>query len=224
MVKKLEKQFTQLDKFLASQSVQDDCMLFSELDGYLAAIVVCPDMIMPSEWMPIIWGSEEPVFDSMEQAQSITGAIMALYNDICQKLDNGEYGPYFDYYERTKETVWQLWIEGFVKGMALLPDSWDRIDHGENARYLSAVFRLHELATKPPSELKTTDNDDKIYDHAPDILTKVVIELHKSRKKTSGFPFAQPAAANQNQSQMKVGRNDPCPCGSGKKYKKCCLH
>jgi len=20
-----------------------------------------------------------------------------------------------------------------------------------------------------------------------------------------------------------VGRNDPCPCGSGKKYKKCCL-
>ena len=22
---------------------------------------------------------------------------------------------------------------------------------------------------------------------------------------------------------MKVGRNDPCPCGSGRKYKKCCL-
>jgi len=26
------------------------------------------------------------------------------------------------------------------------------------------------------------------------------------------------------QSNSKVGRNDPCPCGSGKKYKKCCLH
>ncbi|MCB9338662.1 MAG: SEC-C domain-containing protein [Lewinellaceae bacterium] len=22
----------------------------------------------------------------------------------------------------------------------------------------------------------------------------------------------------------KVGRNDPCPCGSGKKYKKCCMN
>jgi uncharacterized protein YecA (UPF0149 family) len=21
---------------------------------------------------------------------------------------------------------------------------------------------------------------------------------------------------------QKIGRNDPCPCGSGKKYKKCC--
>ena len=23
-------------------------------------------------------------------------------------------------------------------------------------------------------------------------------------------------------SSPKIGRNDPCPCGSGKKYKKCC--
>lgn len=23
--------------------------------------------------------------------------------------------------------------------------------------------------------------------------------------------------------RMKIGRNDPCPCGSGKKYKNCCL-
>src|ERR1039457_5988341 len=26
-----------------------------------------------------------------------------------------------------------------------------------------------------------------------------------------------------NERTMKAGRNDPCPCGSGKKYKKCCL-
>jgi preprotein translocase subunit SecA len=29
----------------------------------------------------------------------------------------------------------------------------------------------------------------------------------------------QPGAAKK----IKVGRNDPCPCGSGQKYKKCCL-
>ncbi|MED4986482.1 SEC-C metal-binding domain-containing protein, partial [Geobacillus stearothermophilus] len=23
---------------------------------------------------------------------------------------------------------------------------------------------------------------------------------------------------------MAIGRNDPCPCGSGKKYKKCCMN
>jgi len=31
-------------------------------------------------------------------------------------------------------------------------------------------------------------------------------------------PIVQPVKSNQ-----KIGRNDPCPCGSGKKYKKCCM-
>ena len=29
-------------------------------------------------------------------------------------------------------------------------------------------------------------------------------------------------SAPQPEKQKKVGRNDPCPCGSGKKYKRCC--
>ena len=33
----------------------------------------------------------------------------------------------------------------------------------------------------------------------------------------SEFPFQQ--VVNEG---PKVGRNDPCPCGSGKKFKKCC--
>lgn len=32
-----------------------------------------------------------------------------------------------------------------------------------------------------------------------------------------------PRSAPRTASGQKVGRNDPCPCGSGKKYKKCCL-
>jgi preprotein translocase subunit SecA len=32
----------------------------------------------------------------------------------------------------------------------------------------------------------------------------------------------QPAAVTIKRDAAKVGRNDPCPCGSGKKYKKCC--
>ena len=28
--------------------------------------------------------------------------------------------------------------------------------------------------------------------------------------------------AGEESSVRKIGRNDPCPCGSGKKYKKCC--
>jgi len=31
-----------------------------------------------------------------------------------------------------------------------------------------------------------------------------------------------PAADSSDKKEKKIGRNDPCPCGSGKKYKKCC--
>jgi hypothetical protein len=37
-----------------------------------------------------------------------------------------------------------------------------------------------------------------------------------------GFDYHRPA--NSKPREAKIGRNDPCPCGSGKKYKKCCLH
>jgi len=38
----------------------------------------------------------------------------------------------------------------------------------------------------------------------------------------SAPPAARPSAAPRTATGEKVGRNDPCPCGSGKKYKRCC--
>ena len=40
--------------------------------------------------------------------------------------------------------------------------------------------------------------------------------------KPAPTPPSSPAAPVNTSSSKKVGRNDPCPCGSGKKYKKCC--
>lgn len=62
-------------------------------------------------------------------------------------------------------------------------------------------------------------------------------EMEKISQLFSSFKFARENEVNTkeniaskkmtyidiNASKPKVGRNDPCPCGSGKKYKKCCL-
>ena len=50
-----------LDTFLLTGNVCEDTMLLSELDGFLAGVIVCPDLIMPSTWMPAIWAGEPPV-------------------------------------------------------------------------------------------------------------------------------------------------------------------
>ena len=46
----------------------------------------------------------------------------------------------------------------------------------------------------------------------------------KSRLPSSGGAMSQLFGDIFEREAPKVGRNDPCPCGSGKKYKKCCLH
>src|SRR5215218_4482670 len=71
-----------LEKKLASLPPDSEAMLVSELDGFLAGILVCPDLIMPSEWLPLVWGEEEdaPVFEDAKQAEQLVGLVMEHYN------------------------------------------------------------------------------------------------------------------------------------------------
>lgn len=51
-------------------------------------------------------------------------------------------------------------------------------------------------------------------------------ELAKFKKKDDKWYFfdaSTPIPETYKRPERKVGRNEPCPCGSGKKYKKCCL-
>ena len=45
--------------------------------------------------------------------------------------------------------------------------------------------------------------------------------LHTPEEKSTE---EKPAEVPEYHASPRVGRNDPCPCGSGKKYKKCCLN
>jgi SEC-C motif-containing protein len=49
-------------------------------------------------------------------------------------------------------------------------------------------------------------------------------EISTFRKEDGVWTFVDGRVVNQpfRREQPKIGRNDPCPCGSGKKYKKCC--
>ena len=44
-----------LQDMLNAIPAERDSMTIAELDGYVAALIVCPEMILPSEWLPGIW-------------------------------------------------------------------------------------------------------------------------------------------------------------------------
>ena len=76
-----------LDDFLLSDRAPADSMGLSDLDGFLTGLVAGPETIMPSEWLPVIWGGEGPAFGSIEEAQAVLGAIMGRHNEIARGLD-----------------------------------------------------------------------------------------------------------------------------------------
>jgi uncharacterized protein YchJ len=47
-------------------------------------------------------------------------------------------------------------------------------------------------------------------------FTKILSDLRRTESKPGSFQNPMPVKV------VKTGRNEPCPCGSGKKYKKCC--
>jgi curved DNA-binding protein CbpA len=64
--------------------------------------------------------------------------------------------------------------------------------------------------------LRTRDPDKLLYQRAK--------KIKKLKRKTGVFDDeeSEPVPEVIRRDQPKVGRNDPCPCGSGKKYKRCC--
>ena len=68
---------------------------------------------------------------------------------------------------------------------------------------------------------------DKLTRHAPELIPDWVVTLYRWRTAKTK-PSSKPASIIEQAPrplavpQRKVGRNEPCPCGSGKKYKKCC--
>ena len=219
-----------LDRALDDLSEHGEPMTLSELDGYLAGIIVCPDTIMPSTWLPMVWGEGDnaAVFENMSQAKAVTGMVMEYYNTIAKDIARGpdHYSPVYDMIvdppgsSGEPELFWQLWMSGFERAMQLSPDSWDRIGHSQDddgLYALSAILLLAMIANAEPT-LATehiTDIQAMTAD-APDMIPDMVCGLNAWRAHHSVRGNITPV------SSAKIGRNHHCPCGSGKKYKKCC--
>ena len=78
-MQKLPKRLKLLDRIMANLPFESDAMLVSEHDGILADILVCPALIMPGEWLPLVWGSDEddaPVFQKTRRAERLIGLVM----------------------------------------------------------------------------------------------------------------------------------------------------
>lgn len=200
---------------------QPEAMLISQLDGFLTGVVVSPDLITPGRWVPLIWagdeGDGEPDFETEEELQAFLNLVMTHYHAIIASLAHpGVYEPLLETDTRTDEILWEMWIDGFAQAMVLSPDGWARIEADDDAGCQAALEGIRILRDFAKGDLVLGEREEDRWDaEAPDLIPIWVEMLYQWRVEND---LHRPAAERRG----KVGRNDPCPCGSGKKYKKCC--
>ncbi|MEQ1819882.1 MAG: UPF0149 family protein [Terricaulis sp.] len=209
-----------LDAFLADR-VDDDGLMLCDLDGFLTAVAIGPELILPSEWAPLIWGVNAPVFESDDEAQQILGAVMNRYNAILMALapDPSTYEPILRAND-DGELIAKDWAEGFLMGLALRREAWAPMLESDDAITLLPILVLGDESAL--AQL-TADAEDKdlLRSACAEELDQTVIAIDrfwKSRRR---------AGDNGDRSHSptrgpKVGRNQPCPCASGRKFKHCC--
>ena len=220
-MRQLPSRLRRLDDALADLPL-DEPMLLTELDGFLTGVLVCPDLIMPGEWLQNVWGSDEggvAPFDDPADVHWFADAVMARYNEIVRDLGRGRPQPIFDIDERNGDVLWEPWIDGFAEAMELRPESWAAMADGEDPDAAGALERLTTLiaVARNESELDSVQIN-AMQDQAPAELIDAVLQLHAARLRNGGVL----STTSTGLRSTKVGRNEPCRCGSGKKSKRCC--
>ena len=195
-----------LNDFLMSDKAPEDSMLLSDLDGFLTAIAIGPDLILPSQWLPVVWGGEEPVFDDLQEAQAIHGAILQRYNQILAEVERHQPNPIL-WATKDGDVIADDWVNGFMHAIDLNPAAWDKLFQAEHMTpYFLPILALAYDESGPLTDVP--DEVEQILEVIEEAIPICITEIAEFwRKRRSPAPAASP----------KVGRNDPCPCGSGKK-------
>ncbi|CAN7721500.1 UPF0149 family protein [Caballeronia sp. LjRoot31] len=225
-----DDELDELDRFLMSDLVSDETLMVDGLDGYLTAIAIGPITLMPSQWLPGIWGPERddaPAFESKEQAQRIMSLIVQHFNGIIETLENdlGSFAPVFsedkfpdDPHVYPNAEPWAL---GFMEGLNLCRSAWQPLfDEPDGQVWLRPLHLLgaEDLSEEEDSLVLRPDQREQFAKQIPDSIAMIYRYWLPFRRAV----FERELATTVQRAAPKVGRNDPCPCGSGKKFKKCC--
>jgi uncharacterized protein len=202
-----------------------NAMNVEQLDGFFAVLIAGPETVMPSEYNPEVFGGEMSdacEFSSLEQANEIFGLMMRHWNAIAGTLFKDEVYVPLLLEDEDGVAHGNDWARGFMRGMHMCHDGWAKlVDDEEHGGCLIPMMMLcHEHDEDPEMrpEPITPEKREDIIAHMAAGLVEAYRYFRSHRKAYADTAFAP----EPRRTTSKLGRNDPCPCGSGKKYKKCC--
>ncbi|MBB1471709.1 UPF0149 family protein [Luteimonas sp. MC1782] len=231
-----DDQIERLAALLDQRAVPFKGFNLEALDGFLSALVVGPSAVPVDEWQPVVWGGKPRRWESPDEAAQVQALLMGHWNMCSARVRYGDddlpdhlapllwlpEDPELTGEEALREDeldVGHDWALGFFAAVGLREEQWDKwLD--DNA-WMDDIFDMLDrlasgevLDTEDPSAPATPISYRErleIIVGLPGMLAD--LNHHRVEALTPREPIRREATPE---------RNAPCPCGSGKKYKKCC--
>ena len=219
-----DEQLDRLEALLDDPSF-DEAMRLDEVQGYLCGALAGPVAIPERDRLVEILGSEEAV--DGEAGREVAELLRVLVSELEVELGDDEPLILYLYPEDDKDDApsdYEPWCMAYLHALDTAPEDWfDDIADEEEIEWLDErLFPLMvltgeaEAAARQHGEEWPEGKDlEELRQQAQEDLARAVSEIHL-------FWQAKRGTGTVRRDGDKVGRNDPCPCGSGKKYKQCC--
>ncbi|NMG36287.1 UPF0149 family protein [Azoarcus sp. TTM-91] len=219
-----DEDFEALEEILSSDIVPEDCMDLEMLDGFLAGVLISPQPVPVERWLPVVWSAHEDgvSFGSGSGVQRAIRLVLSYYNEMVGSFGEEDlWEPFcFAIAEGDPLKLGEEWIEGFTQGLELWPGNWETLVPEQE---VEAVRNLIDEMLAPWAEEKAGEAKDETRLGWLEVTGEGVLDIFDCWRAV-GLPAPQQVAVEVPAAPKAAGpgRNEACPCGSGKKYKKCC--
>ena len=229
-----DAEFQELDELLAATPEPLLAMDAVMLDGYLCGLLVQPMLIAPQQWLPWVFDAEGRSLPEAgdqvahERAQALTLRRHTALNRAL--LDDAWFHPLIledaDEADDDADDAAALnavsrallpWVAGFQDACARFPALLE-LDDPAVAPALARLFRHLPAETDEERELIATLDRELPLATLDDAIEELVAAVADLANLTRDARYRVDTVRRE---APKVGRNDPCPCGSGRKYKQC---
>lgn len=224
-----DDQIERLSELLEQRAVPFKGFNLEALDGYLSALAVGPQDVPMDEWLPPVWGTP-PKWRDEDERRDVETLLQTHVNTVTQRVRYGTddlpdhlapllWLPEDVESEQPDELdVGRDWAFGFFRAVELREAEWEQwLDEHD---WIDEIFSMFDrlasgevMGDNPDEPGTPVDYRERLEIIAS--LPGMLADLHHHRidALTPREPIRRTPAPD---------RNAPCPCGSGRKYKKCC--
>ena len=198
------------------KAAEGSTMRADEIQAFMLALLSGPDEVPIPIWLPEVLGDQSDAF-SEQEVQEIQDLVLRLTADLRQSLEAGELPDLLLYEEEDELPDFYTWCNAYLYALDVVETDWFEAVDDENfedlfypVMALGGVYDAHEGGE---AVLNLTDKELTLLEGE---LPHVLLDIYRYWQAVIRKP------QTVRREGEKTGRNDPCPCGSGKKYKACC--